>query len=62
MDPFIKITDFPFKEILDFYAGKYKKNQTAAYIVDCIIGNKMLSAKYINIRPSVYYQQNVDTK
>lgn len=59
LDPFIKVGDYPFKEIVEYYCGKYKKDSTKSYLLDCIMNNKMLSAKYINVKPSQYFIQHI---
>ena len=60
VDPFIKVGDYPFKEIVEYYVGKYKKDSNASYLLDCIVNNKMLSAKYLNLKPSQYYSQSIE--
>lgn len=62
VDPFIKVGDYPFKEIVEYYVAKLRKDANASYLLDCIVHNKMLSARYLNVRPSLYYAQSVENK
>lgn len=62
IDPFIKVGDYPFKEIVEYYMTKLKKDTNASYLLDCIFNNKMLSARYLNLKPSQYYAQMIENK
>lgn len=60
IDPFIKLTDFPFKETLDFLKKKHKKNNDFNYLIDCVENNKLLSARFLNIKPSQFFRERIN--